>query len=62
MKERNERKSSKFGGGILEYSLMVGGILVVLITVFFPYIEGLNDNISKDVNAWYDNEQEEIFE
>jgi uncharacterized protein (UPF0333 family) len=59
MNQKN--KKDKFGGGVLEYSLMVGGILVVLLTVFYPYVDGLSKNIKEDVSTWYETEQKDIF-
>ena len=55
MKGINEKLKSQRGSEILQVILIAGVLLVIVITVFYPQMEGLFSNVMNTISTWFKN-------
>lgn len=53
MKQIKEKLKSERGSEILQVILIAGILLVIIITVFYPQMEGLFTNVMSTVSNWF---------
>ena len=54
MKKLNEKLKSQRGSEILQVILIAGILLVIVITVFYPQMEGLFTNMMSTISTWFE--------
>ena len=55
MKGIKEKLKSRRGSEILQVILIAGVLLVIVITVFYPQMEGLFSNVMNTISTWFKN-------
>jgi hypothetical protein len=55
MKGIKEKLKSQRGSEILQVILIAGVLLVIVITVFYPQMEGLFSNVMNTISTWFKN-------
>lgn len=54
MKSLKEKLKSQRGSEILQVILIAGILLVIVITVFYPQMEGLFTNMMGTISTWFE--------
>ena len=55
MKGIKEKLKSQRGSEILQVILIAGVLLVIVITVFYPQMEGLFSDVMSTISTWFKN-------
>ncbi|MBR3887588.1 MAG: hypothetical protein IKJ32_00620 [Clostridia bacterium] len=55
MKGIKEKLKSQRGSEILQVILIAGVLLVIVITVFYPQMEGLFGDVMNTISTWFKN-------
>lgn len=55
MKGIKEKLKSQRGSEILQVILIAGVLLVIVITVFYPQMEGLFSDVMNTISTWFKN-------
>lgn len=61
MKGIKEKLKSQRGSEILQVILIAGVLLVIVITVFYPQMEGLFGEVMKTITTWFKNTGSQPF-
>ena len=61
MKGIREKLKSQRGSEILQVILIAGVLLVIVITVFYPQMEGLFSEVMDTITTWFKNAGSEPF-
>lgn len=61
LRKFKENIKSKRGSEILQVILIAGILLVLIVTLFYPQIEGLFTNIMNKITAWFDGAGSSVF-
>lgn len=54
MKKIKEKLKEQRGSEILQIILIAGILLVIVITVFYPQMEGLFNNMMTKISTWFE--------
>ncbi len=54
MKKLKEKLKEQRGSEILQVILIAGILLVIVITVFYPQMEGLFNNMMTTISTWFE--------